>query len=78
MFTNGLGKMLIIGSVFMYKTYNKLTNVTKNIQIFIDFYVKKVYYVYCIGISNRCFRQIYINLSLKRRVLLWQTDYFKQ
>ena len=70
--------MLIIGSVFMYKIHTKLTNVTKNIQIFIDFYVKKVYYVYCISISNGCFRQIYINSSLKRRVLLWQTDYFKQ
>ena len=70
--------MLIIGSVFMYKTYNKLTNVTKKIKNFIDFYVKKVYYVYCIDISNGCFRQMYINSSLKRRVLLWQTDYFKQ
>ena len=70
--------MLIIGSVFMSKIHNKLTNVTKKFKKFIDFYVKKVYYVYCIGISNRCFRQIYINLSLKRRVLLWQTDYSKQ
>ncbi len=41
--------MLIVKSFFMVKSNNKLTNITKNIQKFIDFYVKRVYYVCCIG-----------------------------
>ena len=41
--TNGLGKMLITVSVFMFKIHNKLTKSTKKIKFFIDFYVKMVY-----------------------------------
>jgi len=42
--------MLIAELFFMLKIHNNLTKITKNLKIFIDFYVKKVYYVYCIGI----------------------------
>lgn len=33
----------------MFKIHNNLTKSTKKLKKFIDFYVKKVYYVYCIG-----------------------------
>ena len=42
--------MLIIGLPFMFNFHNNLTKSTKILKIFIDFYVKMVYYVYCIGI----------------------------
>ena len=63
----------------MFKIHNKLTKITKKSKKFIDFYVKKVYYVYCIGIFTNNFYKISINCILAdRRVLLWQTDCFRQ
>lgn len=34
--------MLITESVFMFKIHNEITNITKKLKIFIDFYVKIV------------------------------------
>lgn len=42
--------MLIIELLFMFKIHKDLTKSTKKIKFFIDFYAKKVYYVYCIGV----------------------------